>query len=364
MFETEFERLLNSYRDAVGIRSRFSGLVKDFFPGQQMQVNLILAAYDLGLAQELENVRAINNAFAYRFVKRLVEEYGISRANADWVVSVWCVCYGQHILKKPCDIKISSGKKGAAPVIAEEKSGTTRYGELFQYERSSLGNGLAVTGFTGANNKTIIFQNTYQNQPVVEIKAGAFAECEVQEVIMTEGFLRIADGAFKGCTDLRQIVFPVSLKELGNHALSGCEKLTTAALPMFLEQIGAYALASTRLKNIEIPTYVYWIGEGAFSYCTGITKLVIPENISEIPAKFVMGCTNLKKILLPERLHCIGDRAFADCSNLESIYIPDSVQRMGVDVFQGTHEKFVMMCSMGSYAESYARKHKLKYQLV
>lgn len=41
-------------------------------------------------------------------------------------------------------------ERGSYTVIVEEKSSITQYGELFQYEHSSLGNGLAVTGFTGA----------------------------------------------------------------------------------------------------------------------------------------------------------------------------------------------------------------------
>ena len=364
MFETEFERLLNSYRDAICIRSRFSGLVKDFFPGQQMQVNLILAAYDLGLPQELENVRTINNAFAYRFVKRLVEEYGISRANADWVVSVWCVCYGQHTLKKPCDIKISTGKKGAAPVIAEEKGGTTQYGELFQYERSGLGNGLAVTGFTGANKKTIIFQNTNKNIPVIEVKAGAFSESAIEEAIMTEGFRRIGEKAFLGCGSLKQIIFPMSLRELGDFSLAGCIGLKSVSLPLMMEQIGAYALSGTGLKTVQIPKSVYWLGDGVFSGCKNLDNIEIQENINTIPAKMFQGCENLTKIKLHEQLSGIGDYAFAECSRLTTIYIPDSVTAIGENTFEGVNEKFILMCSFGSYAESYARKKKLKYQLV
>ncbi len=364
MFESEFERLLANYRDTIAIRSRFTGLVKDFFPGQQMQINLILAAYDLGLAQELENVRAINNAFAYRFVKRLVEEYGISRANADWVVSIWCVCYGQHILKKPCDVKISSGKKGAAPVIAEERSGTTRYGELFQYERSSFGNGLAVTGFTGTNNKTIIFQNTNKNTPVIEIKAGAFSESSIEEAIMTEGFRRIGEKAFLGCSCLRQIVLPMSLSELGDFSLAGCTGLKSLALPMMLEQIGAYALSGTGIKTIQIPRSVYWIGDGALSDCKKLDEIDIPDNVDAIPARMFYGCENLKKVKLHDHLSSIGDYAFADCTSLATVYIPDSVTTIGDNAFEGVNNKFILMCSFGSYAESFARKKKFKYQLI
>lgn len=364
MFEMEFERLLNQYRDAIGIRSRFSGLVKDFFPGQQMQINLVLAAYDLGLSHELETVRAINNAFAYRFVKRLVEEYGISRANADWVVSVWCVCYGQHILGKPCEIKISSEKKGVAPVIREEKTGTTQYGELFQYEQSVLGNGLAVSGFTGINNKTIIFQNMSKNLPVVEIKAGAFSESTIEEAIMTEGFRKIGEKAFLGCVNLKQVIFPMSLHEIGDFALAGCVSLKTTSLPMMLEQIGNYVFSGTGLKTISIPKTVYWIGEGAFSDCKSLDHVEIRENINSIPAKMFQGCENLKDIKLHEQLSGIGDFCFANCMNLASVYVPDSVTSIGENAFQGVNEKFILECSFGSYAERYARKKKIKYQLV
>lgn len=364
MFEQEFERLLSQYADVICERSRFFGLVKDFFPGQQMQINLILSAYDLGISKEIEKVDYINNVFAFRFVKRMLDEYGTSRVNADWAVSVWCVCYGQYILRKPCDIKISSGKAGHAPAIREEKSGSVQYGDLFSYERSSNGQGYAVNGFQGSNKKTIIFQNTYQNQPVVEIKAGAFSESEVQEVIMTEGFVRIADKAFYGCTKLQQIIFPISLKELGGYALAGCGNLTTASLPMMLEQIGSYALAGTKLKNIQIPKTVFWIGEGAFSDCKFIKDMDIPPNINEVTDKMFIGCDNLSKITLNENLQRIGESAFKGCVNLETIYVPDSVIQIGDEAFEDTHEKFILMCSIGSYAEQYARKHKLKYQLI
>lgn len=364
MFEIDFERLLTNYRDAVGIRSRFSGLIKDFFPGQQKQVNLILVAYDIGIAGELETVKAINNAFAYRFVKRLVEEYGVSRVNADWVVSVWCVCFGQHILHKPCDIKISTGKRGATPAINEEKESGTQYGELFRYEQSSTGSGLAVAGFTGSSNRTIIFQNTYKHMPVVEIKAGAFSKSTIEEAIMTEGFCRIGEKAFLGCSMLHQIIFPVSLRELGDFSLAGCVNLKTVSLPAMLEKIGAFSFAGTGLKTIQIPKSVYWIGDGAFSECKILDNIEIQDNLNVIPAKMFQGCENLKKVKLHEQLESIGDYAFAGCTSLAAIYIPDSVFSIGENTFKDTNEKFILMCSFGSYGESYARQKKLKYQLV
>jgi hypothetical protein len=116
-FEDSFSQMLKDYTDAVHDKKKFVGLMRDLFPGQQMQVNLINTAFELGIAGEIANAVHINNAFAFRFVKRLVDEYGVSRLKADWAVSVWCVCYGAAVLRKPCDIKISKATSGSAPAI-------------------------------------------------------------------------------------------------------------------------------------------------------------------------------------------------------------------------------------------------------
>ena len=121
MFEDDFSKMLRDYPEAVTDKKVFAGLMKDLFPGQQMQINLMNTTYELGIANEIAGVAHIDNAFAFRFVKRLVDEYGVSRLNADWAVSVWCVCYGQRLLHKPCDIQISRAKSGAAPAIQEDR---------------------------------------------------------------------------------------------------------------------------------------------------------------------------------------------------------------------------------------------------
>lgn len=91
MFEDNFTEMLLQYPDAVRDKKVFIGLLKDFFPEQQMQVNLISNLFAMGIAENIQNTDMINNVFAYRYVKALVDNYGVSRLNADWAVSVWCV---------------------------------------------------------------------------------------------------------------------------------------------------------------------------------------------------------------------------------------------------------------------------------
>lgn len=45
MFEDDFLKMLRDYPHAVLDKKVFAGFMKDLFPGQQMQVNLLSTAY-------------------------------------------------------------------------------------------------------------------------------------------------------------------------------------------------------------------------------------------------------------------------------------------------------------------------------
>ena len=92
MFEDEFESMLRQYGSVIEDKKKFRGLIKDYFPEQAKTINLMLMAYDTGIAGQIKSTGKISNAFAFNFVKQLTDNYGISRSNADWVVSLWCVC--------------------------------------------------------------------------------------------------------------------------------------------------------------------------------------------------------------------------------------------------------------------------------
>lgn len=364
LFEQDFENMLRQYQTSVNDTKKFSGLVKDFFPEQPKNVNLLLMAYNMGIAEEIEKTSRINNTFAFRFVKQLMDDFGLSRANADWIVSIWCVCYGDRVLGKECDIKLQLN--GTGPAIKEERTSSagTQYGDLFTYKKSTQANGLSVTGFNGAKKQTIIFQNMSGNRPVVDISEQSFTGESVEEAILTEGIAFIGARAFADCKLLHQVVLPISVKEIGDGAFDNCVSLKSLSLPMQLERIGSEAMKGSGLKTISIPKSVYWMGNEVFANCEDLDNIVIPDNIDRIPIGMFEGCLKLKKIKLHEHLEKIGDRAFFGCSNLDFIVIPDGVNEIGEDAFTGTDKQFIIQCSFGSYAERYCRKNKIKYQLV
>ena len=355
--------MLRKHQASLDDRKKFAALVKDLFPDQAKNVNLLLMAYNMGIAQDIQAASHINNTFAFRYVKQLMDDFGMSRVNADWIVSVWCSCYGAKVLGKACDISVQ--KQGTGPAIQGEQSSSGKvYGDLFTYERSHKGKGLAVTGFRGNKNQTIIFQNRSGNTPVVEVADNSFSNSPTEEAILTEGIAYIGKNTFSGCDKLHQVVLPVSIEEIGDNAFENCGNLKSISLPILLKTIGNEALKGAGLRTIEIPKSVFWIGDGLVADCKLLDHVKIPENIDRIPDRMFEGCTSLKKVELHEKLNAIGDHAFFGCSSLDFLIIPDSVKQIGQDAFTNTDKQFIIQCSFGSYAEEYTRKNKIKYQLV
>ncbi len=74
---------------------------------------------------------------------------------------------------------------------------------------------------------------------------------------------------------------------------------------------------------------------GAFSNCTAITSVTIPETVTRIEYNAFLGCENLKSVSLPSTLTKIPQNAFANCKSLEIINIPETVNFIGDSAFSG-----------------------------
>jgi BspA type Leucine rich repeat region (6 copies)/Secretion system C-terminal sorting domain len=87
-----------------------------------------------------------------------------------------------------------------------------------------------------------------------------------------------------------------------------------------LTNIGDYAFSDcSGLTSIVIPNSVTSIGEGAFAGCSGLTSIEIPNSVTSIGKQVFYGCTGLSTIEIPNSVTSIGDWAFLECSGLTSI---------------------------------------------
>ena len=87
------------------------------------------------------------------------------------------------------------------------------------------------------------------------------------------------------------------------------------------------------MKTVILSKNLKEIGEGAFTYCRGLTNITIPNSVTSIGNGAFSNCTNLASITIPESVTSIGYEAFFNCENLASITIPESVTSVGICAF-------------------------------
>ncbi len=115
----------------------------------------------------------------------------------------------------------------------------------------------------------------------------------------------------------------------------------TSGLDFFPTDDGTYIVAlgnAKYLSNIVIPsTYngkaVTGIVDEAFSDCTNLVSITIPDSVISIGDRAFEGCTSLASITIGNGVTSIGYDAFYGCTNLTSVTIGNGVTSIGNGVF-------------------------------
>lgn len=89
----------------------------------------------------------------------------------------------------------------------------------------------------------------------------------------------------------------------------------------------------TVLSEIVLPDTITVIADDAFVGCTALRSVVFSENLHTIEEDAFSDCISLPEIALPASLKTIGNFAFSNCSNLKTVNIPEGVTSMGIGAF-------------------------------
>ena len=97
---------------------------------------------------------------------------------------------------------------------------------------------------------------------------------------------------------------------------------------------GAFGFCSS-LTKVIIPEGVTSIGETTFASCSSLTEVTIPEGVTSIEMDAFFGCSSLTEVTIPKSVTSIGNGAFVFCSSLTEVTIPKSVTSIGELAFYG-----------------------------
>ena len=113
---------------------------------------------------------------------------------------------------------------------------------------------------------------------------------------------------------------------IGYYAFSSCTGLTSVNIPDSVTEIGNCAFYNcTGLASVNIPDSVTKIGDSAFYNCTGLDSITIPSTVTHIGNRAFSGCTGLTSVIIPGLVTKIDELTFEGCTGLTSVSIPDLV---------------------------------------
>ena len=179
----------------------------------------------------------------------------------------------------------------------------------------------------------------------------------ITEAIIKNGVVNIGSCAFRNRRELASITIPDSVTSIGYDAFFGCTSLTSITIPDSVTSIGDFAFHDTAYYNnnanwkndvLYISNHLIkakdrisgdyvikggtkCIANNAFSNCTGLTSITIPDSVTSIDNSAFYGCTSLTSITIPDSVTSIGNSAFSGCTGLKEVHISSVEKWCNID---------------------------------
>ena len=108
---------------------------------------------------------------------------------------------------------------------------------------------------------------------------------------------------------------------IADFAFSGCSNLTSITVPDSVTTIGNFAFQKGySLKTVTLGNGLNTIGYSAFMSCMKLTNLTIPANVSSIGGFAFADCSGLTSVTIGSGVTTIDSSAFSGCTSVTDVY--------------------------------------------
>ena len=266
---------------------------------------------------------------------------------------------------------IATGMFDGCEKLADVKLNTGRLQYINDYAfRNCVSLVSEVPEGTPDNAKISAFPFTFLTK-VTRFGTSAFEGCtgitklETATLERATGKITIGSSAFRGCSSLTSVTLSKNVTAINTSAFGSCAKLTTFntdANTNFEANNGLLYKADGTIicipAGFESNTITLGddekIGAGALDGCVNLKKLVLPESMTTIAAKYFQDAKYLEEIVISSKTESIGNYAF-DGSGLKKItyngYKSDEAETLKTSVFPATLKTIGQQAFQGTQLE-------------
>lgn len=136
---------------------------------------------------------------------------------------------------------------------------------------------------------------------------------------------------------ITSITIDYGVTSIGTSAFTGCSNVQQINIPDSVEHIDPYAFSFCKgLHTVKLPASLTLISEELFAECDNLRNLSIPDTVTEIGANAFSKCTEFSLTGLPDGIKSIGAAAFENCGSIENLELPKTLESIGEAAFGGT----------------------------
>lgn len=144
---------------------------------------------------------------------------------------------------------------------------------------------------------------------------------KADEIVLPQGVVTISNYAAQNLNNLRVLICPDSVREIGDGAFMDCESLSSIHLPNHMRRIGAMAFEWCDLESIRLPEGITSLFSATFKNCLSLHEINIPSTLERIEFAALGDAVKDKEVILPEGFKFLDHNSLRGVAR---VYIPSA----------------------------------------